>query len=347
MPSSNFPNRTSGYKPYLAWFCCLALVWTTFLLYAGGFTTSIQAGMAFLDWPLSNGSINPDGWLTDRDMRAEHSHRLLGAKLGLLMIALFAWTWIKEERKYLRVLAAGALIMVILQGGLGGARVAFDRLNIGTDSNAVAQTFAVAHACMAQLFLCLLVTIAICASRPWIERSAGLRLPADPSVRKWGAASCVAIFLQLLVGAIMRHNHAGLAIPTFPTSNADGGLLPAMWSFPIGIHFAHRVGAVVVTVLLLVFIWKLWRSAETGKLLAAGGFAVVALLGIQIFLGALTVLTLKNEFAATLHMLCGAFLLAIVWSLTFISFRLPRRAEIQTAPSPAAKPVAGMTEARA
>lgn len=329
--ASSLPNRTSGYKPFLAWYCCLALVWTLFLLYAGGFTTSIQAGMAFLDWPLSNGSINPDGWLTDRDMRAEHSHRLLGAKLGILVLILFIWTMIREARPRVRRLAGTALAMVVLQGLLGGARVKFDQLNILTENNAIAQTFAIAHACLAQIFLCVLVTIAISASRPWIERQAGLHGPMSGNARILGIAACAALFCQLLIGAIVRHNHAGLAIPSFPWSSPEGGILPLSWTFPVTIHFAHRVGAVLVTILLLAFVWRLLRSGNAGRLLTGGAFAIIGLLGVQIFLGALTVLTLKNEYAATLHMLVGAFLLATTWLLTFLCFRLPLQTETKPA----------------
>jgi heme a synthase len=338
MASSLTSKRTADYKPFLAWFCCLALVWTTFLLYAGGFTTSIQAGMAFLDWPLSNGSINPEGWLSDRDMRAEHGHRLLGAKVGLLVIVIFAWTMLREERAYLRRLTGVALVMVILQGGLGGARVVFDQLNTAADHNVVAQTFAVAHACLAQIFLCVLVTIAVCSSRPWIENRGGLRGPIDRTTRVLGLASCGAIFLQLLVGAIMRHNHAALAIPTFPWSTPAGGILPHAWTFPITIHFAHRVGAVIVTILLVAFVWRLLRAAQSGRWLQGGAFAIVALLAVQIFLGALTVLTMKNEFAATMHMLFGAFLLAVTWVSAFLCFRLPLAA---MNPTPALVPRRG------
>lgn len=348
MAPSLFPNRTSGYKPYLAWFCCLALIWTTFLLFAGGFTTSIQAGMAFLDWPLSNGSINPEGWLQDRNMRAEHSHRLLGMKVGLLCMIIFGWMLMREERGYLRKLAGVALIMVILQGALGGARVRLDQLNIAVDSNAIAQSFAIAHACLAQVFLCLLATIAICSSRPWIERRRGFGAPADSITRRIGSLACVAIFLQLLVGAIMRHNHAALAIPSFPWSTPTGGVLPLSWSFPVSIHFSHRVGAVMVSLLLLAFVWRLWRSGQTGRWLQAGGMAIVVLLGVQIFLGALTVLTLKNEFAATLHMLFGAFLLAATWLLTFICWRGFKQREFRGADrAPESVEVAAIREARA
>ena len=142
----------------------------------------------------------------------------------------------------------------------------------------------------------------------------------------------VIIALQLVIGAIVRHNHAALAIPTFPWSSPLNTVLPLSWTFPVSIHFAHRVGAVVVTICLLVFAWKLWRSRATGPNYLAGSVGLVAFLGVQIFLGALTVLTLKNEYVATLHMLTGAFLLALTWMLTLVCYRLP---VAQSAKSPA------------
>ena len=102
-------------------------------------TTSIKAGMAFLDWPLSNGSVNPAGWLTESDKMAEHSHRLLGMKIGLLSIGLFLWTHLRESRDWVRTLARVLLWVVILQGLLGGARVHFDQLNIMSDHSGRAE----------------------------------------------------------------------------------------------------------------------------------------------------------------------------------------------------------------
>jgi len=331
MPSSRFPNRTSGYKPFLAWFCFLALIWTILLLKAGGFTTSIHAGMVFLDWPLSHGSVNPEGWLTDRDMRAEHSHRLLGAKVGVLVMILLGWLLVREERRWLRWLGAAALILVIVQGLVGGARVVFDQLNTQADHNLVAQTFRVIHACLAQIFFCVLATIAVAVSRPWIQRQAGLRGPVESKVRLLGLAACAGLFLQLLIGALVRHNYAALAIPTFPWSSPMNTLLPLSWTFPITIHFAHRVGAIVVTVLVVAFAWKLWRSRATGPVYSVAAGGLMAMLAFQIFLGALTVLTMKNEYVATLHMLIGAFMLAITWILTFMCFRLPEQSTMEPA----------------
>jgi len=61
------------------------------LVTLGAFTTSIGAGMVFPDWPLSNGSLNPKGWLEDIAMFAEHSHRLTGTVMGLITIGLTLW----------------------------------------------------------------------------------------------------------------------------------------------------------------------------------------------------------------------------------------------------------------
>ena len=71
------PNR-AVYRPALAWFAAAAAAWVYLVVSMGAFTTSIGAGMAFPDWPLSNGSINPEGWLRDIYMFSEHSHRLFG-----------------------------------------------------------------------------------------------------------------------------------------------------------------------------------------------------------------------------------------------------------------------------
>lgn len=310
-------NRTPAYKPGLFWFSVFAMCWATLLLYAGAYTTSIQAGMAFLDWPLSNSSINPEGWLDDEDMRAEHSHRLLGAKLGLLAILMVIWTQLREARKGVRQLALGLLAMIIAQGLLGGLRVLFDRLNIGGESNLIAQTFAVLHAMGAQVTVCLLVSLAIVLSRLWIDSPAATgQVPRG--IKTWGNIAVITIFVQILLGAVMRHAGAGLAIQTFPLTET-GGLLPEHWTFPVTIHWLHRFGAVVTTVALVVFTGKILGSPATRKGLGPLAVTVLVLLGVQILLGAATIWTYKNPVMASNHMVVGAFLLASTWMLTFLS----------------------------
>ncbi len=313
-------KRTAGYKPWLFAFCVFALCWITALLFAGGFTTSIRAGMAFLDWPLSNGSLNPQNWTVQSDMRAEHSHRLLGMIVGLLSLSLLVWTWRREERAWLRMLARVLVLVVVLQGVLGGARVRFDALNTQAEHNLVAQSFAVAHACGAMIVLGILVALMLASSRHWIERQGGLSEAVPTSIKRWGLVATLAVFLQILIGAIMRHADAGLAIAQFPMAR-PGSLLPAYWNFDVSIHFAHRVGAVIVTALLLVLLRKLWQNNNTRNAFFFGILAVLGLLCVQIYLGALTIWTVRNPYVATIHHLVGAFLLASTWGLTFVAHR--------------------------
>lgn len=297
-----------------------ALIWTIFLLYAGGFTTSIRAGMAFLDWPLSNGSINPDGWLTEVDKRAEHSHRLLGAILGFLTLTMGLWIFVREERKWMRTLALFAVFLVVFQGILGGMRVKFDWLNTGADHNLAAQTFAVFHGCLAQIYLCVIVSLTVATSRAWLRTNPPGESLLSARARRAGLWACGAVFVQLVLGAVMRHSHAGLAIPTFPLT-PDGGLFPANWNFPAGIHLAHRYWAAGVMIALGWFVVRLWLARSIERLFAPGALVVALLIVVQIYLGALVIWTARNPHAATIHMLNGAFLLASCWGLAFLSFR--------------------------
>ncbi len=313
---SQFP-----YRPLLFWFGLGTLVWITFLLYAGGFTTSIRAGMAFLDWPLSNGSINPEGWLENEDMMAEHSHRLLGAVMGLLSIGLCVAAYALTKDRIIRKLGVALVILVVTQGVLGGLRVKLDALNLQIDHNLYAQTFAVAHATLAQIFLCSLVAFAVMTSRSWIERSAGFENAPDRSIGTFGMIACVVIVLQLIIGAIMRHSYAGLAITSFPYSHPAGYWIPPAFDFKVAIHFAHRVGGLVVSAALVALVVKIFRNSAARAAMGKSAIVLIALLAIQIYLGALTIWTVRNPHVATLHMLNGAFLLSICWMMTLRSLK--------------------------
>lgn len=343
MPRENsLPPTTTTYRPWLAGFCWFAVLWTVLVFQAGGFTTSIEAGMAFLDWPLSNGSLNPDGWLTERDKLAEHSHRLLAGVQGMLTLAvagaLFTW----ETRRWLRRLGLVAAGLVIVQALLGGLRVLLDPQNTLSESNLVATTFRVAHGVTAQVYLCTIVAIAVAASRRWIERQGGLSREPSRALRRAGLVACGVLVVQLILGAIMRHNHAWWAIPTFPLT-PTGSLLPDHWDFRVTVHFAHRAWAVVVTVALVVFAGRLWGARHLGNILPIGGTVLMALLAVQGFLGALVIWTLRNPHAATMHVLVGAFLLATCWGLTFLCHRFrvadtPKEAPAETVANPAPSP---------
>ena len=314
-------SRTADFKLGLFLYCLFALVSITLLLFAGGFTTSIKAGMAFLDWPLSNGSINPEGWLTETDKFAEHSHRLLGMQIGLISMGLVLWTFLRESRTWVRKMTWALLALVVFQGLLGGARVLFDQLNTLAESNLLAQFFLVAHACGAMLVLTLLVSITFACSKSWITGQ--YAFPEDSekdSLKRLAWIAYLATFVQIFMGAVMRHADAGLAIARFPLAN-DSSLLPAYWNFAVSIHFAHRVGALILMVLLVYFVWRLLKHRALDKLFFRFPILISVILSLQVYLGALTIWTAKNPYSATMHHLVGAFLLATVWGITFILSR--------------------------
>lgn len=317
MPPVSRVPRTSAYKPALAWFAGFGSAWVFLLVVLGAFTTSIGAGMVFPDWPLSNGSLNPDGWLTDIAMFAEHSHRLTAGVMSLITIALAIWLHRTEERAWLRRLAWFAVGLVLVQALVGGLRVLFDHLHIETVDTSVGRLFAMLHAGLAQLFVCTLFGIAAACTRGWIAGGA----PVGAAVRRAGAVCCALFFVQLAIAAVMRHSFAGLAIPTFPYSTPAGGLLPELWNFRIGIHFAHRVMAVVLAAAVIWFAFKLRTDRGASVAMRMGASIVVSLIAIQIMLGAQVIWTHRSPNMTTAHVVIGALSLAVTFWLTWLAHR--------------------------
>lgn len=318
-------SRTSSYKPALAWFAALGAAWVFGVVTLGAFTTSIHAGMAFPDWPLSNGSINPQGWLTEIDKFAEHSHRLFGMVMGVLAIGLVTGLQLREERGWVRKLGWAALAIVILQGFIGGKRVLLDSLAVPGFEMSLGQMLRIPHGILAQVYVCMLFAIASSLSRPWIEgpgattaSSTGSAVPQK--IRVLAVIATSLVFVQLIVAAVMRHNNAGLAIPTFPLT-PEGGLIPAAWDFRVAIHFAHRAMALVIAVALVSLATALWRSPMVGRGLKRAAALIVTLLVIQILLGGAAIWTLRGPFYTTAHVIGGVSIFAVVFTVTWWSYR--------------------------
>jgi len=320
--------RTTAYKPRLACFAALGSIWVFVLVTLGAFTTSIAAGMAFPDWPLSNGSINPQGWLQDITMFAEHSHRLSGMLMGLISIGLTSWLWRREERAWLRWLGLAVLATIIFQGFLGGFRVLLNNWQIPGMTMSVGEALRIPHGILAQITVCLLFGIALGSSKTWIEN----KVPVSCSLRRLGTISCALVLLQLVIAVTMRHNYAGLAIPTFPYSTPQGDLLPALWDFRVAIHFAHRAMAVVLGVTLVSFAWKIRADRGSSTLMHIGAVALVVLLAVQIALGAEIIWRLRQPQVTTTHVLVGSLILALTFSLNLLAHRDVIEGETQASP---------------
>lgn len=284
------------------------------LILAGGLVKSKEAGLAVPDWPLSYGSLNPPRWWQIENVRAEHGHRLIAGTVALLTVALALAIGRHEPRSWVRKLSWAAVATVFLQALLGGLTVL---LFLPTP-------ISVSHAGLAQIFLCLVVTLAAVTSRWWRENPSPLASSASaPRVFRVAALTTAAVYTQILVGAVMRHTGAGLAIPDFPL--AFGRLVPPRFDFPVAIHYAHRMGALVVTVLIAWTVSRIWREARAEGRLLRPATAMVALVLIQVVLGATVVLSGKAVLPNTMHVGTGAMVLATSLLITLRAWRLRER----------------------
>jgi len=311
-------EQTARFSPVLFLLTLIALVWSGVLLFAGGFTTSIGAGMAFLDWPLSNGSLNPEGWLENTDQMAEHSHRIAGMIIGIIAIIIaIAYNRI-EKRPAVRRLAYFLLALVIFQGLLGGLRVLLDNLNTGADHNLIARSFAIAHAMGAQGVVVALCSLAVLSAPRWVRGLPGGRAGMAGSL---GWISFSILVIAILIGAVMRHNAAGLAIQTFPQVNAAGDWIPSGGGFAVWVHFLHRTLGMIGGLGVIVYALAALTRPDWHSYARQFAFAAVLLTCLQVWLGWLILETNRNPHVATLHMLNGAILIATLWASLLWSSR--------------------------
>jgi cytochrome c oxidase assembly protein subunit 15 len=196
------------------------------------------------------------------------------------------------------------------------------------------------HALLAQLFLGLLSVIVLVTSRWWRTELGVLRaFQVGHGLRQMFALTTLMILAQLILGATMRHQHAGLAIPDFPL--AYGRIWPPMdaaslevmnrnrldtrdfrpiSAFHIGVHMAHRIGALLVLVAAAGCSLRIHRSALGATLLAKMCRIWFTLILLQAVLGAFTIWMNKPADLATLHVMFGAVILVVGAQLTLISY---------------------------
>ena len=267
----------------------------------------------------------------------EHSHRMIASFVGLLTVILAVWLWRREERRWVRMLGFAALGAVIAQGLLGGLTVLL----------LLPASVSVAHATLAQTFFVIVSSIALVTSK-WWKSSDELRFERDtktPSIVLLGIFTCLVIYIQLILGALMRHTDSGLAIPDFPLMY--GQILPSMASDALAsynqqliqsgirlpsddpitssqilIHTLHRMWALVVAAFVI------WTAVRTIKLrssikrLLRIACSLLGLIAVQITLGAATVLSRKAIDITIAHVVTGAALLVASSLLTLHAVKL-------------------------
>lgn len=297
------PRRSDVWIHRLAWVTAGV---TLPLLFIGGLVTSKGAALAVPDWPTTFGYnmlLYPWSEMVG-GVLYEHSHRLVASGVGLLTVLLAASLWFFERRRWLGWLGATALFLVVVQGVIGGLRVILQE-----------ETLAVIHACFAQAFFALAVSLVLFTSREWTER-AGQTLDAKVgSLRPLSVSLVAMIYLQGILGALLRHTGATFKL--------------------------HLIAAGLIAFLVL------WVGARMLKLEAAEprlkrpAIALAGLLGLQLLLGLGSYL---GKFLALLapvavvvlttsHVVVGALMLATAVILALRAYRFSTPAEFWTSPS--------------
>lgn len=193
---AGLPAAKGGGWPHR--FAVLTCVFTVVLILAGGLVTSTGSGLAVPDWPTTFGYnmfLFPWSKMVG-GVFIEHSHRLLGSLVGLLTILTAAAIWKTDERKWMRRLGLFAVGLVILQGVLGGMRVVLIKLNL-----------AIVHACVAQVFFALMVSLALLTSKGWREDAGGR---SNRGLARLGLITVLLLYVQIIFGAVLRHTGARL-----------------------------------------------------------------------------------------------------------------------------------------
>ncbi len=321
-------RETFVYSPWRHAYTVGVALCILLLICSGGMVTSQNAGLTVPDWPNSYG-YNMFAFPVSRWVGGiffEHTHRLLASFVGMLTVGLAVWLACTESRRWARSLGYLAVVAVVLQGLFGGLRVVLRADWIG-----------VPHALLAQAFFALMVFIALTQSRWWQRLGTSVR-PDETlgqqlrPLRRHVACITALIYLQLGMGAAMRHAHAGLSIYDFPKAYGhwwphvhaadlpalnqarDAVGQPATTLGQIHLQMGHRMMAAVIFLGVMAAAVAVWRRRA---LLPTGlrwlGMAWPAALAAQVTLGMYVIWTRKAADVATAHVAVGAT--SLVWGV--------------------------------
>lgn len=314
-------------SPWLFRFAGLTAFATFLLIGLGGLVTSHEAGMSVPDWPTSYGynmfALPIKFWTGGAFF--EHTHRLLASAVGFLTTILAVWLWMKDSRRWMRWLGILAFLGVVAQGILGGLRVRWHMDNLG-----------IFHGAVAQAFFVLVCAITLFTSGAWHEWTTRKTFSVPRGLRSHVLFVTILIFGQLLIGATMRHQHAGLAIPDFPA--AYGKFWPdtsaaavagynahrveingenPITAFQVVLQMIHRLVAVLILAGVAAAAWLAWKRLGGKDSLTKLAILWLAMIMAQVALGAWTIWSNKAADVATLHVMVGALSLVTgaLWCL--------------------------------
>ena len=289
----------------------VTVVWTLGLLFLGSIVHATESSLACPDWPTCFGTMMPE---MTGGVFWEHLHRLVAGGL-VLMFILATWLARKEtsDRPWIFRLSIVGVGLLLVQSFFGGLTVIYRLPDL----------ISTTHLSLAFIFLSLATVLAVATHGSTNSKSPpamkGLSRSDGTKLAAYAAIAAVAVFVQSVIGALVRHTDGGMSCPDIPL--CLGQIVPPLVNIQITSHFLHRTMAVVTSgAVIFLYAWTKTRCEIPNHVQRLVVIAV-GLLVIQVLLGVASVLTVLAIPPVSLHTLVAAALLSILVGIATLGVR--------------------------